>query len=48
MVERFNQNLKLVILASYAAGQDTEEEVEKYVAPIETRLTQLRDRSPIN
>ena len=32
MVERFNQNLKLVILAAHAAGHDPEEEVDKYVA----------------
>ena len=32
MVERFNRNLKLVIHAAYADGQDPEEEVAKYVA----------------
>ena len=32
MVERFNQNLKKVILAAYAEKKDPEEEVEKYVA----------------
>ena len=32
MVDRFNRNLKLVIHAAYAEGQDPEEEVNKYVA----------------
>ena len=32
MVERFNQNLKLVILAAYTAGHDPKEEIDKYVA----------------
>ena len=32
MVERFNRNLKLVIHAAFATGQDLEEEVDKYVA----------------
>ena len=32
IIERFNKNLKMVILATYAAGQDLEEEVEKYVS----------------
>ena len=32
MVERFNRNLKLVIHAAYAAKQDVEEEVNKYVS----------------
>ena len=32
MVERFNRNLKLVIHAANASGQDLEQEVEKYVA----------------
>ena len=32
MVERFNQGLKLAILAAYAANHDPEDEVNKYVA----------------
>ena len=32
MVERFNQNLKLIIHAAYLSGQDLEEEVDKYMA----------------
>ena len=32
MAKQFNQNLKLVIPAAYASGQDLEEEVDKYMA----------------
>ena len=32
MVERFNQNLKLVIHAAYVSGQDLKEEDDMYVA----------------
>ena len=31
--EKFNQNLKLVILAANTEGKDSEEEVNKYVVP---------------